>query len=451
VSVLLRIGAAFYLGENFDGDQQKRIFDQVSYNALARSLIAGQGYSFEQNWYPFTPAHTPTAHWSFLYPLYLAGVYAVTGYHPLAARLFQALISGVLSIWMINRIGRRIFNEKVGLVAAGLGAIYIYFIYHDAALMTESFFILGVLAMIDLSLQLISRQGNWGKGESGNPPSSPAPLLPSDALCRRDVLYRRSPATFFVAAPLLWIGLGVVLGLTALLRQTILLWLPFLFLWIFWASRGRLSVWGPALSLGIMAIFILPWTVRNYIIYDAFLPLNSNAGYALYSANHPNHGTQFDQDYAAPLPDDLKGQALNEAQWNSALTPRGLQFILQDPRRYLLLSMDRVGIFFNFWFSSESDLSSSLMRVFSFGLYLPFFIFGLILSLRSWRRCSLIYLFAFIFSAMHILTWSSIRYRLPVDAALMPFAAFAVVHLASWLRARLWIRVKGSIRPVQSG
>src|SRR5690606_19170019 len=182
---------------------------------------------------------------------------------------------------------------------------------------------------------------------------------------------------------------------------------------------------------------ILPWTVRNYLVYSAFLPLNSNAGYALYAANHPNHGIHFDQDYVAPLPDDLKNQGLNEAQWNTALTRRGLEFILTDPQRYALLSLSRVGIFFNFWFSPESSTLSNLMRLLSFGVYLPFFLIGLVRSLPERRRASLIYLFAVVYSLMHILTWASIRYRLPVDAAMMPFAALAVFEIYRWARSLL--------------
>jgi hypothetical protein len=232
------------------------------------------------------------------------------------------------------------------------------------------------------------------------------------------------------------------MGVTALLRQTILLWMPFLFLWILWASRKTGTSWktrlsGPVLAGIAVVIFILPWTVRNYIVFREFLPLNSNIGFALFSANHPNHGTQFDQDYVAPLPPGLSAVGYNDAQWNTVLTKLGIGFILQDPRRYLLLSLDRIPIFFNFWFSSESSLLSGLMRILSFGLYLPFFTAGLILSRRHWRRSSLIYLFAVVYSAIHILTWASIRYRLPIDAVLMPFAALAVVTLVESVRSRL--------------
>jgi hypothetical protein len=227
--------------------------------------------------------------------------------------------------------------------------------------------------------------------------------------------------------------------LAALLRQTILLWLPVQLVWMVWMGReggkreargregiGRLVV-GAGVAVGVAGMIVIPWTIRNYAVYHALLPLNSNAGYALYSANHPDHGTRFDQDYAAPLPEDLVGKGLNEAEWNTALTKRGLQFILDDPERYLRLTLSKAAVQFNFWFSAESSLTSNLMRVLSFGLYLPFFIAGLVLSWKERRRCSLIYLFVVVFNLMHILTWAGIRYRLPVDAALMPFAGLALV------------------------
>jgi 4-amino-4-deoxy-L-arabinose transferase-like glycosyltransferase len=411
LALLLRLGAAFYLGNGITGDQQERAYDQVSYDALARSLLAGRGYSFEQDWYPgFTKAGEQTAHWSFLYPLYLAGVYAVTGHSPLAARLVQVFVGGALCIFLIYRLGKRLVDKKVGLVAAGLGAVYAYFIFYDAVLMTESFFTLGILAMFELSFELVG---------IGSPIDEAVPA-------------RRLG---------LWLLLGLVLGLTTLLRQTLLLFIPFWLVWIYCVGRKRIAWFGPLTSLGVLAACILPWTVRNYTLYDAFLPLNSNAGYAFYSANHPNHGTQFDQDYAAPLPNDLIGKGLNEAQWNTALTQRGLEFILDDPRRYVLLSLDRIPIFFNAWFSSESGLSSNLMRVLSFGLYLPFFVYGLVLSLQNARRFMLIYLFILVFSTMHILIWASVRYRLPIDALMMPLAAMAVLDLMQ----RLDIQLPGRI------
>jgi len=403
LAVALRVATAIYLGDTVEGAQQLRAFDQHSYNALAQSLLAGRGFSFPTDWYPgFTPANTPTAHWSFLYPVYLAAVYAVSGVHPLAARLIQAVIVGILETWLVYRLGRALFSETVGLAAAGLSAVYLYFIFYDATLMTEPFFICAVLAMLLLGLRLSGLARDLAPAEEGS--------------------------AGFLAANRAWALLGLTAGLAALLRQTVLFWLPVELAWIAVGRRGGWRRWvvGSLVTLVVAGLFVLPWTARNYAIYHAFLPLNSNAGYALYSANHPDHGTHFDQDYAAPLPEDLMGKGLNEAQWNTELTRRGFEFIVQDPQRYFLLTLSKAAVQFNFWFSKESSLSANLLRVLSFGLYLPFFIAGLILSWRERRRASLIYLFVITISMLHILTWAGIRYRLPVDAALMPFAALAL-------------------------
>jgi len=422
VAVSLRVGFSIYLGDGLEGSQQRRAYDQFSYNYLAQSILKGQGFSFEQNWYPFTPAHTPTAHWSFLYPLYLAGVYFLGGIHPLLARIVQAVLIGILSTYLLYRLGERLEGKITGLVSAGLGSVYAYFIFYDSTLMTEAFFTLGVLCSFNLAIDIVSpKQDRLKSIKPETPPYS------------------------------LWVLLGLAIGFTGLLRQTFLVWLPILFVWMVWAGRTRFQWWKIIIPLGVTLLLVLPWTIRNYMVYRNFLPLNSNAGYALYSSNHPNQGTNFDQDYVAPLPEDLISKGLNEAQWNTALTIRGVQFIIQDPSRYLLLSLSRIPIFFNFWFSPESDRASNLMRVLSYGLYLPFFLYGIFLSLRDWRKFSLLYLFAFIFSSMHIFTWASIRYRLPIDAVFMPFAAMAIIDLSSKIRARLHFRPRNGNKREASG
>jgi len=59
---------------------------------------------------------------------------------------------------------------------------------------------------------------------------------------------------------------------------------------------------------------------------------------------------------------------------------------------------------------------------------------GLLLSLRQWRRWLLLYLFIAAYTFIHVISWVQIRYRMPVDVALVPFAALAVVALLARLR-----------------
>ena len=53
-AILIRLPIAVYLGDHIT--VLPGIHDQVSYDALARSLLAGRGYSFTARWYPFTAA-----------------------------------------------------------------------------------------------------------------------------------------------------------------------------------------------------------------------------------------------------------------------------------------------------------------------------------------------------------------------------------------------------------
>jgi 4-amino-4-deoxy-L-arabinose transferase-like glycosyltransferase len=390
-AVLIRIPIALYMGDQVT--VLPGIQDQVSYDALARSLLDGRGYSFTKNWYPFTPANTPTAHWSFLYPLFLAGIYAVTGYHPLVARLLQGAVGGALLCFLVYKIGRRLVNEETGLVGAGLAAVYGYFVYYNVALMTETFFIVLVLLTLYLSIEL-----------------------------------KENPR------PIGWVGLGLSLGLASLLRQTVLLFVPFLLFWLFLELRARgIRWWHFALPVIIILFLVIPLTIRNYLVYREFLLLNSNAGYALFASNNPNMGSDWQNDeVVVPVPEELAGK--NEAQLDRALTQRGLEFILADPTRYLWLSLDKTLEYFWFWPSPDSSRISNLNRVLSFGLYLPFMLLGLYLSISRWRNFVVLYLFIFIHTMIHLLSWPAPRYRLTVDAVLMVFAGLALIELAKQLK-----------------
>jgi 4-amino-4-deoxy-L-arabinose transferase-like glycosyltransferase len=429
VSVLLRVLAALYLGNTVQ--DQPGIFDQISYHNLALRLVAGYGFSFGSNWWPATAADAPTAHWSFLYTLYLAAVYTLFGPHPLVARLLQAVAVGVLMPWLLYRIGCRLLPEwpeqqdngrslppwlrghTLGLAAAALAAIYIYFVYYAAALVTESFYIVALLWVFDQSLQI----------------SQSAETRPRQ-----------------------WLLLGVALAIAVLLRQLVLLVIPFLLLWLWWVTQPRPVRPRPAwllLPLLVVVLAILPWTVRNYLAFDQFVLLNTNAGFAFYWGNHPVHGNRFVPiltaemgSYYSLIPPELLH--LDEAALDKALLKRAVTGIAADPGRFLVLSLSRIPHYFVFWPSADSGTISNVSRVGSFGLFLPLMIYGLFLSWRyaaaaaaGWSRSPffLLYLFVAVYTAIHVFTWTLIRYRLPVDAVLLLFAGLALLELSSRLQA----------------
>ena len=415
LSVLLRVGVALYLGDVVDAPPL--LTDQRSYHALGARLVAGHGFSFDRGWYPFTPPDTPTAHWSFLYSLFVAAVYTLFGVHPLAVRLVQAVLGGILLPYMVYRLTRRVFEAQnvrpafaiprpdiLALVAALLTAIYAYLVLYAATLMTETFCIVTLL---------------W--------------------LLERALAFAQSPRASQ------GVVLGVGLGIATLLRQSILPWVVVMFAWLLWVgyrqSNLRRAASSLLISVSILALILSPFTIRNYRVYGSFLLLNSNAGYAMYSAQHPMHGTSFQEFAAAPIPDELWG--LNEAQMDQELMRRGIGFVLADPGRYLLLSLSRVQAYFEFWPSPDTTLLHNLGRAGSFGIFLPFMLYGIWLALRqarldhtlaAWVQFSvtplaLILLFMLFYSVLHIFTWAMPRYRLPVDVVALPFGALAAVDV----------------------
>ena len=423
ISVLLRIAVAFAMGNTVV--ELPGIFDQVSYHNLAIRVAGGHGFSFGELWWPITPANAPTAHWSFLYTLYLTLIYLVFGPHPITARVLQAIIVGILHPYIAFHIGEKLFTKTIGLVAAAITAVYVYFFYYSAALMTEPFYITAIVFSLYIAIQLAENKDKKTDTRLG-------------------------------------IFLGISLGIALLFRQVFLLFLPFLFLWI-WIVRLRqtrsLPVVPTILSFALIFLLIFPITLYNYSRFNRFVLLNTNSGYAFFWGNNPIHGTKFipilpTATYQDLIPEDVRH--LDEAALDQELLKRGIQFVMDDPKRYVLLSLSRIPPYFMFWYSPDSSLLSNISRIGSFGIFLPFMLYGLVLGVRKilteegnrfWNFLTspvgLLILFVIVYSGIHILTWTLIRYRLPVDAVLIPFAGLALVDIAERITKRQFNLVTG--------
>ncbi len=419
ISVFARVGSSLYQGAGIE--PLPGVTDQISYHELAIRVATGHGFTFGQDWWPATKANEPTAHWSFLYVLMLAGIYSLFGPSVLVARLLQAVVAGALHPWLTWRIANRLFGPRAGVFAAASSAVYGYFVYYGGALLTEPLYMVGFLWVLD-RLTAIAHDRREG---------------------RRTGLGA-------------WVLLGVSLAVTTLLRQVFLLVVPAMLLWLAWevwrpGAKGaapRLQL--PALIgrgvivVAIVIAAVLPWTMRNQRVFGHFVLLNTNAGFVLYWGNHPVHGTNFipimstgEVNYMTLIPPALF--RLNEAALDRELLRRGLGFIVADPGRFARLSASRAREYFKFWPSSDSGAVSNAIRVLSFGVLLPLILGGLFVTARwagegdkeVWTSGAALLLgVAAIYALVHLLTWTLVRYRLPVDAVLVPFAGVALSQLA---------------------
>ena len=242
-------------------------------------------------------------------------------------------------------------------------------------------------------------------------------------------------------------------------------------LWLWYAAKGMRFkiIKGFSISIVILIIGIVPWTIRNYRVFHQFVLLNTNAGYVLYWANHPVFGTNFTNElpegvtWGSLIPPELIG--MDEASLEKELMRRAIQTIVDDPGRYLLLSLSRLKEQFKFWPTMKSTWISEISRIGSFGLFLPFMCYGTWLVIFRPRRYNLLdgpygndkssqiaawlktpvalWLGYFIiYTLMHLATWAAIRYRLATDGVMIIFAAVGIVDLYDRLAVRIGHKTK---------
>ena len=232
--------------------------DSEAYSALASHLYKTGEYG--------TPGMENESDWSPGAVLTYTGVYVVTGgVREEAARYLVALVGAAL-VLVAYALARRLaragsVDERIaGLLAAGAVAIYPAFVYDAGRLMSEPF---AELALAGFVLSFL-----WASDEG------------------------RSPWAYL--AP------GALLGLTALFRPE---YLPFSVLfallagWWAWRRSGR-SFGGallPAAALLVaFGLIVLPWTVRNAVELDRFVPVSTGGGKALFIGTYlPGDGDHY--------------------------------------------------------------------------------------------------------------------------------------------------------------
>jgi len=223
--------------------------DARAYARISSALHRGEG--FTQGDGPGYRHLQAASNYSPGLPLLTAGLYAVRGAaDEEAARIVFALL-GSLAIPLAFLLGRRLGSPDAGLIAALPVAIHPALLEYGGMLMTEP------LASAVLAGALL-------------------------CLLRADELRR----------PLPWIGAGLLLGVLAMLRpeySVLILLLPALALLRLYREQGgfrRSILPGPALALGFACLVVLPWTIRNFAVFDRLVPISTGGGQILYEGSY---------------------------------------------------------------------------------------------------------------------------------------------------------------------
>jgi 4-amino-4-deoxy-L-arabinose transferase-like glycosyltransferase len=270
VAIVL-LGLGLRVGEAWDG--RAPVFDATAYAAIARNLDEGHGFTVGAG------ATQPSSDYSPGLPLFVAGIYKVTGgVHERLARLVLALL-GTLAVVFTYLIARRLAQPLdlgnpegdkglrvdgdaaippravvAALIAALVVAIYPATIEYTGMLMTEP---LAATLLAGAMLGIF-----WaGDGVVLWRWAVPGLTLGALALVRPEYL-----------------AIGFLLAVLVFLRER---------LWEDWKRALLIAV---IVVLGIVVV-VAPWTVRNAFALHRFVSVSTGGGQVLYSGTYlPSDG-----------------------------------------------------------------------------------------------------------------------------------------------------------------
>jgi tetratricopeptide (TPR) repeat protein len=362
-----------------------------------------------------------------LYPYFLGIVYTVFGESFYVARLIQILI-GSLSCVLIYLLGKKLFHRTIGIIASVIASFYAPLIHFDAQLelpVLEVFFdLLLFLLLLNAGTKLKKR---W------------------------------------------WLLAGIVSGLSATVRPNILIFVPFVLLWIslkLWKEhKNKILTFCLFFLLGTILI-ISPVTIRNWVVGKDFVLISSQGGINFFIGN--NIESDGKTAVAAPgmlpyegykdniwltsikLAERSLGRKLKPSEISNFWFKLGFRFIKTHPLKYLQLLGKKLYFFWNSYeIESNQDLYffsrwSSLLRLllwdwllrFPFGILGPLSILGMILKAKFWKKYFLIYAFILSYMFSVILFFVTSRFRLPVIPFLIMFASFSIYWLVEKIKNR---------------
>jgi len=225
-------------------------------------------------------------------------------------------------------------------------------------------------------------------------------------------------------------GAGLLCGVAALTRETALA-VPIAYL--LWVAVNRQALPRPgrtwlAFSVGC-ALAILPWTIRNYVVLDAFIPISTNGGVNVYLGNNPRAAPIHVDWYVVPGVQWDDGA--NEVEANRQGMAAGLRYIREHPGRTAWMALVKLWCLWRPpWYDFDrGGLTEHLFRSVWLVCYLALLALsgrGLWRSRARWRALALPAWLILGFCAAIVLTKAETRYRLPIIAVLVCYAGLGL-------------------------
>ncbi|MEW6483007.1 MAG: glycosyltransferase family 39 protein [bacterium] len=383
LSILKDIEAKGWLG-----NQLMAGTDMATFDSQAQSILKGKNIC----WAGAT---------SVLYPYFVAFIYLVFGRNLHSLYIVQTIIA-LFSYFLIYLATKRLFGKNVGFITFILALFYGPFILYEDSLLIDGLF----TSLVCIILYFLVRTQEDSTRKNG-----------------------------FI--------LGMAIGISALLRGTILTFLPFLFilsLILLGARKGILIF----LFIAIGSIIpIIPVTIKNYIDTKEFILLSAKGGIQFYIGNNPGStGTSdsYPENYNEIAERINKEPSISKR--SSLWIKESLRFIKNSPSAWLGLTLKKAWLFWDSWevpnnvdYSHFKNLSKVMPGFLTFSLIAPLCLLGLILSIKRKAVLGLVF---FILSYFLTITAFMVlgRYRIGVIPALLPFGGYAIFYLYNAFKKR---------------
>jgi hypothetical protein len=370
---------------------------------VASAIAAGQGFSS-----PLRLIDSgPTAWFTPIYPYLVAGIFKIWGIFSDESRLIIEILNctfAALTVIPIYEIAKKTFGKNV---AAGAAWAWVFL---PASLLFPITWIWDT-TLAALFLGLIF----W------------ATLAISEA-----------------KTILPWAGYGALWTIGVLINPSLFSLFPFLAGWAFWRSSRVSSGWVKfsAATVLIFTIGMVPWTVRNYLVFGKFIALRSNFGLELWLGNNPDVPDTWTP-WLHPNDSPEEGEKfkrMGEIAFMAEKQHEAFAFMRTHPAETLQFMFRR---FVNTWLgSSDSPVDAwsggPLYAKALMAMNYLFSLFALLGALFAYRsKLAAAFPFAMvllIFPLVFYLTHFTARYRFPMDPIMMVLAAYGVAHpISQWL------------------
>jgi 4-amino-4-deoxy-L-arabinose transferase-like glycosyltransferase len=360
---------------------------------VARALASGQGFAS-----PYNGNTGPTAALPPLYPLFVGEIFKLFGIYTKASALVILAIQSVISaitVIPIYYIATRAFGARVARYAGWTWAFFPYAIAISAGTIWSTSLSALMFALLLWFAFHLEEGAGW----------------------------------------LAWIDLGMLAGLIGLNNPTILPLVAVLVIWVWVQLRreGKKCVPQALVAALIAALCIAPWVVRNYRVFNKFIPMRSNLGLHMYVGNTLDTSEYWHAELDPPhSPRELNEMMrMGEIAYMAHKKQQAFAFIKQHPGVYAYLCFKRVVDFWTgIWNLSPKYLKDNLGESLSIPLSTAVSIFAFIGLWRAFKRdrdtawafalCLIVY------PLLYYMTTYEIPYRHPLDPLLVILAAAGV-------------------------